>query len=641
MNSSALLLSGLAFLLPLWFLPASYDSFTLPKTVLLGLGALAAACLRLWEETGSGEWKDWSARDRLWLSLLVVLAASYAASPWRAAGFDALAQAAGWALAGLAAGRALRSIESRSLAAQAAAAAAALAAIWALRRGWVPLPGVWSPLGHYNHLASYLAGCGPLLIWGWSASEGAARRIWAGAFAVVLTVLIALGSRGAWLAAAIAWPLAFRASSTRLRLSWKPRRALALASLLAALFLTAKPYDAPAGRFILQRAADGVRGDSMALGYRRLLWKAAGRMALERPLLGQGPGGFHYRYLEHQARVISEPGGERWLKYWNHSSSAHNILLHQAADGGLAGLGALLSLLGFAAWDWRRERRAEEKGRVLRDCWAFSALALLLDGMFSLTLQMPASAFLLALALNAASAPRGKGIVQIGERAADLPMRRRIAWGLAAALLAAVPASRLVLRQASEVQIGRAVGFAARQDFPAAEQALRTAVRWSPDNGRSRFFQGNALLLMGEADAALVSFEGALARDSDPNIPYDLALAHLELGDLAAARRWCAHTLRLKPVFPELFGTLGFISRKEGRMEEAERWLVRSLEAVQGNPAVMKELGLLYAQTGRDRDAATLLAAVAKVYPQDAETARALRGVVDPRPPARPAGGSR
>lgn len=43
---ASLLLSALALALPLWYLPASFEAFLLPKTVLLATGGLAAA-LRL------------------------------------------------------------------------------------------------------------------------------------------------------------------------------------------------------------------------------------------------------------------------------------------------------------------------------------------------------------------------------------------------------------------------------------------------------------------------------------------------------------------------------------------------------------------------------------------------------------------
>ena len=105
--------------------------------------------------------------------------------------------------------------------------------------------------------------------------------------------------------------------------------------------------------------------------------------------------------------------------------------------------------------------------------------------------------------------------------------------------------------------------------------------------------------MLGRAGEAVGPLTEALRRSSDPNIPYDLALAYLEQGDLAAARRWCSASLKLKPVFPEAFATLGFLSRREGHNKEAEEWLRRSLEDAPGNPAVERELGLLAAAGGR------------------------------------------
>ena len=79
---SALLLSVLALALPLWFLPASFEAFLLPKTVLLATGGLAALALRLALPRGN---PCWDARSWAWTGLLGALTLSYAASPWRAA----------------------------------------------------------------------------------------------------------------------------------------------------------------------------------------------------------------------------------------------------------------------------------------------------------------------------------------------------------------------------------------------------------------------------------------------------------------------------------------------------------------------------------------------------------------------------
>lgn len=136
--------------------------------------------------------------------------------------------------------------------------------------------------------------------------------------------------------------------------------------------------------------------------------------------------------------------------------------------------------------------------------------------------------------------------------------------------------------------------------------------------------------MLGRPAEAVRPLEEALRRSSDPNIPYDLCLAYLEQEDLVPARRWCASSLKLKPVFPEAFATLGFISRREGQNKEAEDWLRRALEAAPGNPAVERELGLLAAAAGRKAEARRLLEPLARAWPDDEEVAKILRGLVAP-----------
>ena len=260
----------------------------------------------------------------------------------------------------------------------------------------------------------------------------------------------------------------------------------------------------------------------------------------------------------------------------------------------------------------------------MRDAWGLAALALLVDGFLGLTLQLPASAFLLALALNAASSSSAVETppALIPHPSYLIPLFR---WSLAVLLLAAaIPVARL---QASDILVGRALAAVRANELARAEEALNKAIAAAPMHARAHFFKGNVLLMLGRPGEAVEPLTEALRRSSDPNIPYNLALAWLEQGDLAAARRWCAAALRLKPVFPEAFATLGFISRREGQSREAEGWLWRALEAAPGNPAVVRELGLLAAAAGRKAEARRLLEPLVRAYPDDAEVVKALRGL--------------
>lgn len=614
------LLSLAALLAPLWVLPVSYESFLLPKTVLLfTLSAAAAAAWLIGAPRGLSPATE-DARVRSWVVLLASFALSYVLSPWRAAGTEEFALASSWVMAGLVAALSVRTPRELHRLAAAAGLAGVAAAAWSLCEGPAS-PGL---LGNPSFVASYLAGVGPLLLWLSASQPWPAGAAWTAGLALAAAALAGSGCRGAWLAALASWPLAgvavFRAAGERRR-RWGVAAAAAGALALAGAAVSSGP-------FIVARAAAAARADAPALRGRLLMWRVAGDMIRERPLTGQGPGGYYYRHLEHQARLLEEPARAAWLPYWRHTHSAHDAYLNLTAETGALGLAAFLAVVAAAYRGWRRRRSQEPAlDATLRDAWACAALALLVDGLLGLTLQLPASALLLALALASASAPAPVEAPAAPGRADDRRSPLRLAAAVAATLLLILGAARLWLRQAAEIAVGRAMTAVFRQDLAAGERELRRAAALSPSDGRAQFFLGNVLLLSGRPDAAASRLEAAAVLLSDPNVSYDLGLSSLGRGDDAAARRWTLAALRLKPAFPEALATLGDLSQRQGRLTEAEAWFRRSLVLAPGNPAVVRELGLLCARLGRRKEAIDLLVQVNRLFPDDAAVAAEIRAL--------------
>ena len=270
----------------------------------LGLGALAALCLRLWEKkTGSAGRGGW-ASGISYGCLVGGLGRVLRNQPWRAAS-RRLAQAAGWAPAGLAAsGRS--ALRARALPRPRRPPARRR------RMGASPglvLPGVWSPLGHYNHLASYLA-IAALLLWRWSAAKGAGARSGRS-----FTPSSSRSSRSeprladaavlaACLQAAFPDPCAQKRAHSRL---WRLRGAL----------LNPKPMTRPQALHPTKPPTASCRFHGRGIAVCCGLGKAEASSGRKRGLLAEPE--------ETPVEILEPP-------------APHNMFLHQAADGGLAGL---------------------------------------------------------------------------------------------------------------------------------------------------------------------------------------------------------------------------------------------------------------------------------------------------------------
>jgi O-antigen ligase len=90
---------------------------------------------------------------------------------------------------------------------------------------------------------------------------------------------------------------------------------------------------------------------------RLLLWKVAGEMTYDHPLLGLGPAGFREnfdRYIDYQQTDTS-----------HQLDVAHETYLEVSSELGLVGLGAFLAIIALGADSARREARRGGPGRGL------------------------------------------------------------------------------------------------------------------------------------------------------------------------------------------------------------------------------------------------------------------------------------
>ena len=145
---------------------------------------------------------------------------------------------------------------------------------------------------------------------------------------VGLACLYWSGSKAGWLIALVLLGTGF----LHLPLPKQMKLGLASAALVLGLAGFAVKY------------ADYFDRGATSVGARFGYWRAAVQTAVEKPLLGTGPGTFQLAYMRHRA-AGAEP-----------TRLAHNDYLQQASDSGWPGFALYAAFIGGAAWVLARRR---------------------------------------------------------------------------------------------------------------------------------------------------------------------------------------------------------------------------------------------------------------------------------------------
>ena len=243
-------------------------------------------------------------------------------------------------------------------------------------------------LGNTNYVGTFLAA--PALAAIVVAIVAAGKRRWV--YVVIAGLLVTGLALSASRAAVVALLAGLVVLVARLRRGW-----LVVAGALAVVALMTLSPKTVLGIHAREMVDAASKRDYERLFSERLLPAlAAVDMIRDHPLLGVGPGCFHYQFMGYRLRL-----DERYPKAWTRGypgnwGAAHNDHLQVAAETGLPGYALFLAAIGIVAGLRRRGApvRVETSfARALR--WPLAALALVLCiAQFPLELAAPRLMFI-------------------------------------------------------------------------------------------------------------------------------------------------------------------------------------------------------------------------------------------------------
>jgi tetratricopeptide (TPR) repeat protein/O-antigen ligase len=501
-----------------------------------------------------------------------------------------------------------------------------------------------STFGNPNFISTYLVILLPLAASLLMKADTGVKRAFYGL--VLLSyggMLMASLTRSSWIgaAAALAFLFAFASHRTQLRANRKFLYPFFAAALLL-LFLwpsdSLKPFSSglvdrvtEAAQGIRRPAAVSLGGDDgrtySSFHQRLLIWTSAWQMGRENPLLGKGWGQFELFYPFYQGRLMVNFPVVRGLR--THANNAHNEILEQWSQAGLAGLGVYLWFLvalfyGF----WRFYRAAGVEARYGAVPLAAGLVGALADNMLNVSLHfaVPALAFWwLAGALALKTSGAGTYPPWRRPRAA-----RAAAWML---ILCCAAGAWFWQRQFQRDYL-YFKGFRAMRAnaVPAAREYLEAAWRAHSREVNCNYEYGNALVRSGDLEKGEWAYGEALKANAGyDEIYFNLAIIQKRLGRDSAALSNLRVSSVINPLNPTTWQAMAevYLSSPD-RTAVAAKAVADFSEAVRifpNDPGMWNTLGYFYTLLRKYPQARTAYAGGVKADPMNQMLIDNLAGV--------------
>lgn len=416
-----------------------------------------------------------------------------------------------------------------------------------------------------NPFAVYLA---MLFLLGWAYYLRRPGRLVAAGSLLLIVALLFTGSRGAFIATALALPLLFIGFDKTV--FFKKTGHTLLIIIIALLVVQALMITAPLVQAVFATDQAGEIGNDeltsfitrshsfipMSVAGRLSFWKVAGNLTFLEPLKGHGLGSYYTAYF------LAHPG-DMWF-----SRFAHNHYLQTLAELGLIGFSLLsmfiLSTLRLAL------RRLKSESYPFYYPGLFGALAVfLLHICMDFSFNFPGATVIF---FAAAGGMTGRPPIHFGSIKGVLYLPR-----------VAIQALILILFIFTYWQYSSIINFGRGEQLYQAEQFEEAAVVLEKTISTYPF---NALFYSRSAD----NYRALGQKRTDPEL-------------LAKEALMLEKAIQHNPVSSTLHNKLGLVYQKEGNIKKAEKHLVMAVDYAGYRIGRHLDLGVFYEQEGRVAEA--------------------------------------
>ena len=585
------------------FIVAGNDHAILPKAAAAMLGVLALWAALSW----GGAWRRLKGHPLLPI-LGALLFVSALTVPWAVnapQAFRLLMERAGWILVCLGAAAVAPGLGRVALAAGAAVAVQFVLGMmqagefWVVGHGTLFGPGrVYGSMGNPSYLGVWLAPVAVVLL---AAASAASKGKGSGALPkpspaerLLTPLLAALGLSfalwlmgrtaviDAWAGFAVGGALALYLARPRGN-PHMGRRVKLVAGLVLVAGISMALY------LLVPRLWDRLD----YLKVKSFSWHAAAVLWRDRPVLGNGPGGFQTLAPGAMARVHA-----LWTEVWKVNATlvcphdeawAHQDYLQFLAESGAAGFG-LLVLAAIVA-----VRFALRRGGAERAAWVGALVAFVPTMAMHFPFNLPASGMVFWLLLGLACAP--------GERPGDedpAPIPARLAIPVIAVLLGAIVARGFT------VNLCLGEGYRAfRSGAPAiAAMLFEKCERLDPNNYEERFYSGALYQSQGDQLRAMNGYERAI--ELYPGMQgaiYNLGNLFMAMRRYDRAVEAYDKAIAVNPCLFEAWNNRGNSLVQSRREKEARESYLKAVAVNPAYPDALFNIALSYNRSG-DRAAA-------------------------------------